>query len=90
MTPDQLFGRMNASFNFLTGGVAPLGALAGSFLGGAIGLRPTLVVGAIGEVIGVLWVWCSPLRTLHEQPQSDESHCGLTRGYNAQRLVHSE
>jgi Na+/melibiose symporter-like transporter len=73
VTPDQMLGRMNASFTFLTVGVAPLGALAGGFLGEVIGLRPTLIVGAIGEVIGVLWVWFSPLRTLREPPEPAES-----------------
>jgi MFS family permease len=61
VTPDRLLGRMNASFTFLSRGIAPLGALAGGALGEAIGLRPTLIVGAIGEVAGFLWVWYSPL-----------------------------
>lgn len=55
-----------AYFDVLSRGVAPLGALAGGALGEAIGLRPTLVVGAIGEVAGFLWVWYSPLRAPRE------------------------
>lgn len=68
VTPDPLLGRMNAGMNVLSGGAAPIGAIIGGFLGVTIGLRPTLVVGAIGGVAGFLWVWFSPLRTLTEQP----------------------
>jgi MFS family permease len=67
VTPDPLLGRMNASMSFLSSGPEPLGALAGGFLGAAIGLRPTLAVGAVGGVVGFLWVWFSPLRALREQ-----------------------
>ena len=72
VTPDRLLGRMNASFNVLSRGVVPLGALAGGALGEAVGLRPTLVLGALGEVAGFLWVWFSPLRTLREPPRPAE------------------
>lgn len=72
VTPDRLLGRMNASFGFLSGGVAPLGALAGGVLGEAIGLRPTLAVGAVGGVAAFLWVWFSPLRALRDQPEPSE------------------
>lgn len=68
-TPDRLLGRMNASFGFLSGGMAPLGALTGGFLGEGIGLRPTLAVGAVGGVAAFLWVWFSPLRAVREQPE---------------------
>lgn len=73
VTPDRLLGRMNASFSFLTGGLAPLGALTGGLLGETIGLRPTLAVGAVGGVGAFLWVWWSPLRELREQPQAAAS-----------------
>jgi len=72
VTPDRLLGRMNASFGFLSGGVAPLGALTGGFLGEVIGLRPTLAVGAVGGVGAFLWVWFSPLRSVRDQPEPAE------------------
>ena len=39
----------------------------GGFLGEAIGLRLTLVVGGAGAVLSFLWVFFSPLQTLQEQ-----------------------
>lgn len=68
ITPDRLQGRMNATMRFIVWGVIPLGALAGGALGDAIGLRPTLVVGALTGLVAFLWVLASPLRALHEQP----------------------
>jgi len=32
------------------------------------------VVGAIGGVVGFLWVWFSPLRTLREPPMPEDTH----------------
>ncbi|HEY7909061.1 MAG TPA: MFS transporter [Thermomicrobiales bacterium] len=68
ITPDHLLGRMNATMRFIVWGTLPIGALIGGALGGTIGLRPTLVVGAIGEFSAFLWVFFSPVRTLREQP----------------------
>lgn len=68
ITPDRLQGRMNASMRFLVWGTIPIGALLGGALGDAIGLRPTLVVMALGEFLAPLWVLFSPVRELKEQP----------------------
>ena len=48
VTPQPLMGRMNASVRFIVWGVQPLGAVAGGGLATAIGIRPTLFIGAIG------------------------------------------
>lgn len=48
LTPDTLQGRVAATNRFVAMGIAPIGALAGGFLGGAIGLRATVLVTAIG------------------------------------------
>jgi len=45
----------------------PLGGLLGGGLGEAICLRSTLLLAALGEMLAVLWLLLSPLRSLHEQ-----------------------
>jgi predicted MFS family arabinose efflux permease len=53
---------MNATMRFLVWGTMPLGALLGGALGTWIGLRPTLWVAQIGELLAAGWVIASPLR----------------------------
>lgn len=69
ITPDHLLGRMNATMRFIVWGTLPIGALIGGALGSSIGLRPALIVGAIGQCLAFLWVFFSPVRALREQPQ---------------------
>jgi MFS family permease len=68
LTPDRLQGRMNATMKFLIMGAAPLGAFAGGLLAEQIGLRPTLLVAAVGAALASFWVLFSPLRALREPP----------------------
>ena len=68
VTPDELQGRMNSTINVAVGGAILLGALMGGVLGERIGLRPTLLVAASGELLSVLWLIFSPVRTLHQPP----------------------
>jgi MFS family permease len=68
ITPDRLQGRMNATMRFLVWGTIPIGATIGGFLGGAIGLRETLFVGAIGSSFAFLFVLFSPVRSLRTIP----------------------
>ena len=68
ITPDHLQGRMNATMSFIAAGSVPLGGLLGGGLGEMIGLRPTLVLAALGEMLAVLWLILSPIRSLREQP----------------------
>lgn len=72
VTPDLLLGRMNASYRFFTYGAIPLGALLGGLLGETIGLRPTLLVGALGLLLALLWILLSPLGRLRELPEEDD------------------
>lgn len=53
---------MNASFRFLVQGIVPLGALLGGALGERFGIRPTLLIGAIGELTAVLWLLLPSVR----------------------------
>ncbi|MFF7980015.1 MFS transporter [Streptomyces sp. NPDC007901] len=48
LTPDSLQGRVAATNRFVAMGIAPVGALLGGFLGGAVGLRATVLITAIG------------------------------------------
>ncbi len=66
LTPPTLLGRVNAARRFLVFGTAPLGAAAGGVLGGTLGLRPALLVGAIGFVAALLLILCSPVRSVRD------------------------
>lgn len=68
--PDRLLGRANASMQFLTVGAMPLGALLAGALGQSVGVRPTLLLGACGIMLALLWLFLSPLRTLRELPET--------------------
>jgi MFS family permease len=69
ITPDRMQGRMNASMRFMVWGTMPFGSLAGGVLGGAIGLRPTLWVAAIGGVSALLWLTARPVLELRKIPE---------------------
>jgi hypothetical protein len=64
---------MNATMTVVIGGAAPLGALLGGVLGAAIGLRPALALGAFGTLLSCLWIVCSPVLALREQPEAAEA-----------------
>jgi MFS family permease len=66
--PDRLLGRMNASVRFMVWGTLPLGALVGGVLGGAIGVRPTMWIGAAGALLSSLPLLLSPLVRLRDLP----------------------
>ena len=71
ITPDRLLGRINAGMEFLRGGVATIGVLAGGFLGETIGVRPAVWVAALGALPACLWLIFSPIRVLREIPEND-------------------
>jgi MFS family permease len=68
--PDQLLGRMNASVRFLVWGTMPIGGLVGGALAAWLTPRGALWVGSSGEMLAVLWVLASPLRTMRDLPTS--------------------
>jgi MFS family permease len=72
--PPRLQGRMNSVMRFIVWGTIPLGTLTGGALASSIGLRQTMVIGAIGGSLAVLWIVFSPQRHLREMPEpvSDE------------------
>ena len=68
ITPERMQGRMNATMRFLVWGTIPIGSLLAGALATTIGLRETIVIGAIGGFLPVLFVLFSPVRTLREMP----------------------
>lgn len=72
LCPQRLLGRMNATMRFFVWGVSPIGALLGGVLGSTLGVRPTLLLAAVGLTLSFLWIYCSPLRWMRELPTSTE------------------
>ncbi len=72
LTPKQLLGRMNASRRWLVWGTIPLGNLAGGGLATAIGLRPTIFVGALAASLCFVFLLARPLRTIERLPDPAE------------------
>lgn len=70
LCPDRLLGRMNATMRFVVWGVLPVGALIGGVLGSFLGLRATLWIGVIGEVLAGGWLVASPMRTMRDYPDA--------------------
>jgi len=66
--PPRLQGRMNAVMRFIVWGTIPVGTLAGGGLATWLGLRETIVVGAVGGGLAFLWLLFSPQRHLRELP----------------------
>ncbi|MEU6201544.1 MFS transporter [Streptomyces sp. NPDC047061] len=75
VTPLAMQGRMNASIRFLVWGTIPAGTLVGGLLGETLGLRPTLLLAALGSVLSALPIALSPvrkLRSVDEVPAATE------------------
>ena len=70
LTPVRLLGRVTAARRFLLFSAAPVGAVLGGFLGGTIGLRATLALGAVGPLVALLLVIFSPVRKVRDLSQA--------------------
>lgn len=66
--PDHLQGRTNATRRFLMSGAAPLGALAGGYLGEEAGLRAVLFGAALLMALSLVWLVRSPLWSFRDAP----------------------
>jgi MFS family permease len=69
VTPGRMQGRMNATMRFIVWGTIPIGTIVGGFLAEMIGLRSTILVGAIGSLFAFLPVLLSPVRSLQRMPE---------------------
>ena len=63
ITPEHLLGRVYASAWVLGEVMTVVGALAGGFFGEKVGLRPAVVVLALGYAIPFVYAISSPLST---------------------------
>jgi MFS family permease len=67
--PPRLQGRMNSVMRFMVWGTIPIGSLIGGALATWLGLRETMLIGAIGGGVSFLWLVFSPQRQLREMPE---------------------
>jgi hypothetical protein len=63
---------MNATMRFIVWGTIPIGGVIGGFLGGVIGLQPTIWVATIGGMFVFLPVLLSPVRSIGQMPEPIE------------------
>lgn len=72
ITPDRLLGRVAATQRTLVLGIMPIASILGGFLGGAIGLRPTLFISVIGSMLPGILILITPVIRLKTPEQAVE------------------
>ncbi|MFE1440434.1 MFS transporter [Streptomyces sp. NPDC058739] len=82
MTPDELLGRMNATFRFMLTGALAVGAALSGLLGEVAGVRVTLWAGAVVASLSFLPVLLSPLRVGRAGVAHVTVSLRNARGYN--------
>ncbi|MCX4825782.1 MFS transporter [Streptomyces sp. NBC_01142] len=70
VTAAHIQARMQAVSTWLTAGSRPVAALLAGGLGTWIGVRPTLIGGTCLLVVPFVVLYCSPLRSLRQMPDS--------------------
>jgi MFS family permease len=78
--PPRLQGRMNSVMRFIVWGTIPVGTIAGGGLATWIGLRETILVGAVGGGLAFLWLLLSPQRHLRELPEPVDDEAAVEEG----------
>nr|WP_221379966.1 MFS transporter [Actinoplanes polyasparticus] len=68
-TPPSMLAVVSGLQRTVNYGIRPIGALLGGALGATIGVRPSLWIATVGALLGALWIWFSPLRTMHDLPE---------------------
>ncbi len=66
--PDRLMGRVNAGFEFLAQGIAPIGAFGAGVIAGSIGTGSTLWIATLGILAAAIWISLSSVRRLDAIP----------------------
>ncbi|WP_307797847.1 MFS transporter [Streptomyces laculatispora] len=59
--PDGMRSRVAGAYSTINYGIRPVGAVVGGLLATLVGLRPTLLVAAVGGALSVLWLLPSPV-----------------------------
>jgi MFS family permease len=72
VVPPLLRSRVSGAFMVVNYGVRPLGTTLAGILGSTIGVRPTLWIATIGPVLGLLFLFPSPIPRLHDVPEMAE------------------
>lgn len=72
LVPLEYLGRVGATIRVLADGLTPLGAVLGGMMGAAFGLRETLILAALGELLAAVWLWYSPIRAIDQLPSPAE------------------
>jgi MFS family permease len=67
--PRTLRSRVSGAFMLVNYGIRPVGTAAGGALGATIGVRPTLWIGTVGALAGLVFLLPSPIRKLREVPE---------------------
>ena len=67
LPPPQLRGRVNATVRVFAWGAIAFGGLLGGTLGDWLGLRPTVLIAALGIALAALLLARSPVRALRDQ-----------------------
>jgi MFS family permease len=73
ITPERMQGRMNATMRWIVWGTIPIGGIIGGALGTAIGLRETVLLGAIGMAFAFVPVLFSAVRSVRVIPVEPEA-----------------
>jgi MFS family permease len=66
VTADEIRSRVAGAFSTVNFGIRPVGALVGGVLGSLIGLRPTLLIAAVGGCLSLLPVLFSPIAKVRD------------------------
>jgi MFS family permease len=59
--PDGMRSRVSGAYSTINYGIRPLGAVVGGVLATWVGVRPTLVIAAVGGSLSLLWLLRSPI-----------------------------
>ena len=87
VTPDDARGRQAGAYSAVNYGIRPLGALAGGWLGTALGLRPTLIVAGVGGMVAAIWLLASPVRRMRTIDEDVAARPGGDHDFGAEPAV---
>ena len=73
ITPPEMQSRMNATMRFIVWGTIPIGSILGGALATFVPVRAALILAAVASFASVVPLLASPLRSLHDMPDEDES-----------------